>query len=126
MASTPARPTATAESAREAAAGHTVGSPVRRAIAVAVGSRLLIFAVAFAAAALIGAHGLPWNWRFPAGAEVFHGPLGHFLNPWANWDGVWYIKIAKSGYADADGSTAFFPLYPVLLRYVGVVFGGNL
>ena len=34
---------------------------------------------------------------------------------------MWYIKIATSGYADGDGSTAFFPLFPMLLRYVGVV-----
>ena len=125
MASTPIDPAPTADQAGEAAP-LTGGGHLRRAIAVAVGSRLFIFAVAFAASALIGAHGLPWSWRFPAGAEVFHGPLGHLLNPWANWDGVWYIKIAKSGYADADGSTAFFPLYPLLLRYVGVLFGGNL
>ena len=126
MASTPVGPTAAETAGEAASAARTARSPLRRALAVAVGSRLFIFAVAFAAAALIGAHGLPWNWRFPAGAEVFHGPLAHLLNPWANWDGVWYIKIAKSGYADADGSTAFFPLYPLLLRYVGVLFGGNL
>jgi hypothetical protein len=125
MASTPAHTATTAEAVAEAAGRRAVG-PLRRALATVVCSRLVIFAVAFAAAALIGAHGLPWAWRFPAGAEVFHGTLGHFLNPWANWDGVWYIKIAKNGYADADGSTAFFPLYPVLLRYVGVIFGGNL
>ena len=126
MASTPVEPTPPAEPAAEAAVVDTTPDPLRRAVAVALGSRLFVLAVAFAAAALIGAHGLPWNWRFPAGAEVFQGPLGHLLNPWANWDGVWYIKIAKSGYAEADGSTAFFPLYPVLLRYVGVLFGGNL
>ena len=57
---------------------------------------------------------------------MFRGALGHLLNPWAHWDGVWYIKIATGGYADGDGSTAFFPLFPMLLRYVGLVFSGNL
>ena len=57
---------------------------------------------------------------------MFTGWLGSLLNPWAHWDGVWYIKIATSGYADGDGSTAFFPLFPMLLRYVGLAFGGNL
>jgi len=93
---------------------------------VAAGSRILIFAVGFAAAAFIGFQGLPVGWRFPARAEVFRGLLGSLFNPWAHWDGVWYIKIATSGYADGDGSTAFFPLFPLLLRYVGVLFGGNL
>ncbi|HEY5388882.1 MAG TPA: mannosyltransferase family protein, partial [Thermoleophilia bacterium] len=75
---------------------------------------------------MIGIQSLPIGWRFPARAEVFSGWLGSLLNPWAHWDGVWFIKIATSGYADGDGSTAFFPLYPLLLRYVGVVFGGNM
>ena len=66
------------------------------------------------------------GWRFPLRAEVFSGWLGALFNPWAHWDGVWYIKIATSGYADADGSTAFFPLFPMLLRYVGVLLDGNL
>ncbi|NLE23512.1 MAG: hypothetical protein GX624_12150 [Actinobacteria bacterium] len=100
--------------------------PLRRAVAVAIGSRLLVFAVAFASAALIGIGGLPVGWRFPVKAEVFTGWLGSLLNPWAHWDGVWYIKIATSGYADGDGSTAFFPLFPTLLRYVGVLLEGNM
>ncbi len=101
-------------------------SPLGRAVAAAVGSRLLIYAAAFTAASLIGTQGLPVGWRFPVRAEVFRGWLGSLLNPWAHWDGVWYIKIATSGYADADGSTAFFPLFPMLLRYAGVALRGNL
>ncbi len=100
--------------------------PLARAVAVAAGSRLLIFAVGFAAAALVGARSLPVGWRFPAHTETFDGWLGHLVNPWAHWDGVWFVKIAVGGYADGDGSTAFFPLYPLLLRYIGVVLGGNL
>jgi hypothetical protein len=100
--------------------------PLARAMAVAAGSRVLVLLVGLAAAGLLGIHEPSWAWRFPAGAETFHGFLGSLLNPWAHWDGVWYIKIAREGYADADGSTAFFPLLPLLLRYVGVLFDGNL
>ncbi len=100
--------------------------PLARAMAVAAGSRLFVLLVGLAAAALIGISEPDWAWRFPAGAETFEGFLGSLLNPWAHWDGVWYIKIARAGYADADGSTAFFPLYPLLLRYAGFVFDGNL
>jgi hypothetical protein len=100
--------------------------PLARALVAAVGSRILIFAVGFAAVAFIGVRGLPVGWRFPLRAEVFSGWLGSLFNPWGHWDGVWYIKIATSGYADGDGSTAFFPLYPMLLRYVGLVMHGNL
>jgi hypothetical protein len=101
-------------------------SPLTRAMAVAAGSRLYVFAVGWAAAAFIGIREPSWAWRFPAGAETFRGVLGSLLNPWAHWDGVWYIKIARAGYADADGSTAFFPLFPLLLRYVGLLFRGDL
>jgi len=114
---------AEAESAGTAATGRR---PLMRAVAVAAGSRVLIFAVAFAAASLIGIQGTPVGWRFPLRAEVFSGWLGALFNPWAHWDGVWYIKIATSGYADADGSTAFFPLFPMLLRYIGLLLGGNM
>ena len=100
--------------------------PLARAMVVAAGSRLSVLLVGFAAAAFIGVSEPDWAWRFPAGAETFKGSLGALLNPWAHWDGVWFIKIARAGYADTDGSTAFFPLYPLLLRYAGYVFGGNL
>lgn len=95
-------------------------------MAVAAGSRLFVLLVGLAAAALIGIKEPSWAWRFPAGAETFKGFLGSLLNPWAHWDGVWYIKIARAGYADADGSTAFFPLFPLLLRHLGIFFDGNL
>ena len=122
---------AAADDGAAAGAEHTAssaegGRPLAWAFATAIGSRVLIFAVAFAAAALIGIGGLPVGWRFPLRAEVFSGWLGSLFNPWAHWDGVWYIKIATSGYAEADGSTAFFPLFPMLLRYVGVLLDGNL
>ena len=102
------------------AEGPTTTAPLARAVAAAVGSRILIFVAAFFAVGLIGYQKLPIGWRFPARAEVFHGALGHLLNPWAHWDGVWYIKIATTGYADGDGSTAFFPLYPMLLRWLAM------
>ncbi len=107
-------------------AGPAATRPLAWALVAAVGSRILIFLVGFLAAEFIGVRGLPVGWRFPARAEVFTGWLGSLFNPWAHWDGVWYIKIATGGYADADGSTAFFPLFPMLLRYVGLLLDGNL
>jgi len=53
-------------------------------------------------------------------------PLGT-LNIWAHWDGAWYSQIATEGYAThAPASTAFFPLYPLLVRSFAGVFGGPL
>jgi hypothetical protein len=58
----------------------------------------------------------------PAG-EVLE-PSG-FLNYWAHWDGAWYSEIATYGYGvNAPPSTAFFPLFPMIMR-VGAAIGGG-
>jgi len=66
-------------------------------------------------------------------SEALPPPTSRFLPPahlsrhlalgiWAHWDGAWYIAIATRGYAnhgfptDPLAATAFFPLYPVLIR----------
>jgi len=84
-------------------------------LAVLVSSRLLFMgAGALAATYLPGAD--------PAGDPL--EPPG-FLNYWAHWDGAWYSQIATQGYgARAPESTAFFPLYPVLVKLVSVLPGG--
>jgi Dolichyl-phosphate-mannose-protein mannosyltransferase len=58
-------------------------------------------------------------------------PVGDVLEPpgslsfWAHWDGAWYSEIAAGGYGEhAPTSTAFFPLYPLLMR-MGMVLGGG-
>lgn len=45
--------------------------------------------------------------------------------PWANFDGVHYIRIAESGYI-ARYVQAFFPLYPLVIRYSTFLFGNFL
>jgi hypothetical protein len=35
---------------------------------------------------------------------------------WQRFDTNWYLKIATRGYDRSDGSTAFFPIYPLLIR----------
>jgi hypothetical protein len=61
------------------------------------------------------------------GADPAGDPLEPpgFLNYWAHWDGAWYSEVAMEGYGTrAPESTAFFPLYPLLVRLVGVLPGG--
>ena len=56
--------------------------------------------------------------------SVLHGPHPSFLHQllpsWNQWDTRWYIDIAQRGYgwkkAVGTSPTAFFPLYPLLLR----------
>lgn len=48
-----------------------------------------------------------------------------FLNYWAHWDGAWYAEVATEGYGSrAPASTAFFPLYPVLIGLGTKLAGG--
>ena len=51
-----------------------------------------------------------------------------FLDIWGEWDTSWYLSIARYGYQPVplDGALAnygFFPLYPLLARWVGWLVG---
>ena len=79
---------------------HTAGlAPL---VCVVLGSRLLVFLLMLVTPVLAAA-----NPRVVQGWQAF-----------ANWDGVWYQKIATFGYEYvSDGhahSVAFFPLFPLL------------
>ncbi len=97
----------------------TKGPPTRRVwafVLVALAASRLLFMGAGALAVIY----LPR--ADPAGDPL--GPSG-FLGYWAHWDGAWYAQIATEGYAErAPESTAFFPLYPMLVRFGNVLPGG--
>jgi Gpi18-like mannosyltransferase len=44
------------------------------------------------------------------------------LWPWYRWDTEWYLRIAVNGY-NKNGSIAFAPLYPLLIRGFGLLLG---
>lgn len=53
-------------------------------------------------------------------SEVFGGWAGvdnWWLNPWTTYDSFWYLSIANTGYE--AHTTAFFPLYPIILKLLG-------
>jgi hypothetical protein len=90
-------------------------------------SRLLVWAVGAAAAALWSLS--PRVILFDPGSVTRpFGPVGNALvAPLARWDSVWYLAIANDGYpADDPRRTAFFPLYPLLLRAADAVVGHPL
>jgi hypothetical protein len=60
------------------------------------------------------------------GAEdVVKHDVGWAIDVWARWDSGWYLHIAQHGYTDPSRTTAFFPLYPLLVRGVGWLFLGH-
>jgi hypothetical protein len=82
----------------------------------------MVWGIAVAAAAVAGTHaGNARNFDQPALTHPLGGLGDALLSPLARWDATWYLGIAHSGY---DGpSTAFFPLYPLLVR--GLALGGS-
>jgi hypothetical protein len=57
-------------------------------------------------------------------------PFGYFGNllvaPFARWDSVWYLAIAHGGYDHEPSRTAFYPLYPLVVRGLGFVIRSDL
>jgi hypothetical protein len=97
----------------------TKGSTTREAwafvLAVFAASRLLFLGTGAVAAAYLP-HAVPVG-------DVLEPPGS--LNYWAHWDGAWYSEIATAGYSErAPTSTAFFPLYPLLMR-LGIALQGG-
>jgi mannosyltransferase PIG-V len=76
------------------------------------GARALVLGTAL----VIHAVGRPYGY-------YSHTVLAKPLGALAVWDGIWYRRVAVHGYLFVPGhqsDTAFFPLYPVLLRAVHV------
>lgn len=49
----------------------------------------------------------------------------NLFTAWERWDALWFLRIATDGYAAEDGSAAFFPLYPLLIRGLSPFIGGH-
>ncbi|HVF98483.1 MAG TPA: mannosyltransferase family protein [Chloroflexia bacterium] len=63
------------------------------------------------------------NWYDSPGGPPLTGLVDRLAGVWTRWDGQWYLKIATEGYQPDDGSAAFFPLYPWILRATGWLAG---
>lgn len=44
---------------------------------------------------------------------------------WERFDALWFLRIADTGYRATDGSAAFFPLFPLLIRAISFPLGGR-
>ena len=101
---------------------------VRAALRIGLSTRVGVLLVAIFAALSFGpaSGGLAREnaERFDQ-AELTHALADPLLAPLARWDSVWYLRIADSGYGGDPARAAFFPLYPLLVRSVGMLFGGS-
>src|SRR6266496_4739052 len=67
--------------------------------------------------------------RFPLAGQTVSRNCANgsdcFLTTWYHWDVGAYASVAAQGYSSLH-DTVFFPLWPLLLRGVGSLFGGSL
>jgi hypothetical protein len=99
---------------------------VRAAWPVFWTSRLLVFLSGVLAVLSFGNAG-GWQGFDPLRLTSPFGYFGNLLAaPFARWDSVWYLTIARAGYGHEASRTAFFPLYPLLIRGLGNVTGSDL
>jgi len=67
-------------------------------------------------------------WHDPTNVSVAfaHRP---WLDGWVRWDAAWYLEIARHGYhyrgPHLQSSVAFFPMYPLLMRFLGGPLGDD-
>ncbi len=91
-----------------------------RIVGVAIGFRAVSALVAFFVSITF-----PLNAN--QGFSVYRTPHA-FWDTFARYDAGWYNQIATGGYAYAAGgrnNLAFFPLYPLLMRWGGKMLGGE-
>ena len=50
--------------------------------------------------------------------------IGWGIGLWSRWDSAWFLDVAEDGYVTTD-HTAFFPLYPLLVKLLGTALGGH-
>jgi Mannosyltransferase (PIG-V) len=88
---------------------------VRQVAGVFVASRVALLLVTYVGYVLVLA---------PKYSTRSMGVAG-LLTSWQQWDAVWYIRIATHGYT-TPSSTAFFPLYPMLIAALSAPFHGQV
>ncbi|MFN2522593.1 MAG: mannosyltransferase family protein [Mycobacteriales bacterium] len=96
--------------------------PLGYCLRVYLAFRAGLFALGFLVAGLLppnGNVGVP-GWPAPPTSGWSTAITG-----WETADALWYLRIGSRGYRLDDGSGAFFPLYPFLIRVVGTLTGGH-
>ncbi len=96
---------------------------VRPALVVFIGVRVGLFVLAAIAVGVITPR---------AGVDVPGWPATSLGHGWhaaftglERQDALWFLRIATTGYRSSDASAAFFPLYPLAVRVVSWILGGQ-
>jgi Gpi18-like mannosyltransferase len=97
---------------------------VRYSLTVFAAARLALFVAALVAPAIV--QPLPTQsvpgWHAP---PVTGTGWAVMFTSWERFDALWFLRIADTGYRTTDGSAAFFPLFPIVIRAVAFALGGR-
>jgi hypothetical protein len=63
---------------------------------------------------------LPFTPSYPLWERLAEIPIPEWMTRMGGFDGVHYYLIATSGYKEISGIQAFFPMYPLLVRYLSL------
>jgi hypothetical protein len=61
------------------------------------------------------------GWPAPPVADGWRS----IFTAWERQDALWFLRIAAGGYRAGDGSAAFFPMFPLLIRAASFATGGH-
>lgn len=82
-------------------------------------SRLGLFLLVYLSLALVSMSETSDQWR--------GNPQNLFIDGWSRWDSGWYRGIAENGYTNGlmelGLDTAFFPVYPLAIRFLSAFIG---
>lgn len=102
-----------------------IASPFKQFIILLIVTRLVLSVIGIASNTLLDGS--------PGIVHKVKESQNILLDVWGTWDSGWYLGIAEHGYSisqsvyeitKGQANYAFFPLYPLLMRYVGIFFGG--
>jgi hypothetical protein len=110
---------------------HTWGAPLGVPLRIAIWA--LAFRVASAILAFFANLTLP---LYQPQTVMMRGQPSAFWDQFTRYDSGWYYQIARYGYLFVEGGPsvgvgkpgkiAYFPLYPLLMRYTGHLFGQSV
>ncbi len=83
----------------------------------------LIFRIIDLTIAVIAPYFIEYLGFFPYKEILDLSFLPHYFAAFGNFDGVHYVRISQHGYDNYE--QAYFPLYPLLIRYISPLFSGN-
>ena len=93
----------------------------KRILLIVLGWRLLLFLIGAVAPQFFAYQG---SFSTPSVLQNYQLPA--WVNRWASFDGVHYLSIIEQGYKKIGLIQAFFPIYPLLAKWLGLLINNNL